>query len=255
MGLLLWAHAWTKTEWWGAGVDICLERGADLHMAQLMPLPLSVSCFSKIQIGFTFLVPAHPGSPGQRAIECAIECVCVPMLGQTDGRREGQTDRETLYCYKDLAMHTMHAVQITLLLLLLLTQRERLTKLPESMHGVVVRISTYLLKSAVSGRGTRGQHGCSRSLCHADVHLRSAVMRSPRRLQLMTIASDCWLSCDHTSSSSSSSGRRSTSCHLLATVTHTHAHNRLTAHCPREGLCCLQCFDAVGWAAGRASGL
>ena len=48
---------------------ICLERGADLHMAQLMPLPLTVSCFSKIQIGFTFLVPAHPGSPGQRAVK------------------------------------------------------------------------------------------------------------------------------------------------------------------------------------------
>ena len=44
---------------------ICLERGADLHMAQLMPLPLTVSCFSKIQIGFTFLVPAHLGSPGK----------------------------------------------------------------------------------------------------------------------------------------------------------------------------------------------
>jgi len=41
---------------------ICLERGADLHVAQLMPLPLAVSCFSKIQIGFTFLVPAHPGT-------------------------------------------------------------------------------------------------------------------------------------------------------------------------------------------------
>ena len=37
---------------------ICLEQGAELHMAQLMPLPLTVSCFSKIQIGFTFLVPA-----------------------------------------------------------------------------------------------------------------------------------------------------------------------------------------------------
>jgi len=45
---------------------ICLERGADLHMAQLMPLPLTVSCFSKIQIGFTFLVLAHPCSPGKR---------------------------------------------------------------------------------------------------------------------------------------------------------------------------------------------
>ena len=43
-----------KTEWWGAGMVICLERGSDLHMAQLMPLPLTVCCLSKIQIG---LVP------------------------------------------------------------------------------------------------------------------------------------------------------------------------------------------------------
>ena len=55
-----------KTEWWGAGVVICLERGRDLHMTQLMPLPLTVSCFSKIQISFTFLVPAHPGSLGKK---------------------------------------------------------------------------------------------------------------------------------------------------------------------------------------------
>jgi len=41
-----------KTVWWGAGVVACLERCADLHMAQLLPLPLTVSCFSKIQIGF-----------------------------------------------------------------------------------------------------------------------------------------------------------------------------------------------------------
>jgi len=82
---------------------ICLERGADLHMAQLMPLPLTVSCFSKIligfanadlhvaqlmplpltvscfskiQIGFTSLVPANPGSPGKRAIKRVCVCVC-----------------------------------------------------------------------------------------------------------------------------------------------------------------------------------
>jgi len=48
---------------------ICLERDADLHMAQPMPLPLTVSCFSKTQIGFTFLIPVHPGSPGQRAVK------------------------------------------------------------------------------------------------------------------------------------------------------------------------------------------
>jgi len=54
-----------KTEWWGAGVVICLEQGSDLHMAQLMPLPLTVSCSSKIQIGVTFLVPAHLGCLGK----------------------------------------------------------------------------------------------------------------------------------------------------------------------------------------------
>jgi len=64
-----------KLECWGTGMVICLERDADLHMAQLMPLPLTVSCFSKIQIGFTFLVPAHPGSPGKRAVKRV--CVCV----------------------------------------------------------------------------------------------------------------------------------------------------------------------------------
>ena len=58
---------------------ICLERGADLHMAQLMPQPLTVSCFSKIQIGFTFLVPAHLGSPGQRAVKRVCVCVLVWM--------------------------------------------------------------------------------------------------------------------------------------------------------------------------------
>ena len=54
---------------------ICLEQSADLHIAQLMPLLLTVSYFSKIQIGFTFLVPAHLGSPGKRAVKRM--CVCV----------------------------------------------------------------------------------------------------------------------------------------------------------------------------------
>jgi len=56
---------------------VSLEQGADLHMALLMPLLLTVSCFSKIQIGFTFLVPAHPGSPGQWAVK---HCVCVSVV-------------------------------------------------------------------------------------------------------------------------------------------------------------------------------
>ena len=70
-----WHPACKKTERWGAGMVICLEQGADLHVAQLMPLPVTVSCFSKIQIDFTFLVPAHPGNPEQRAVKHV--CVCV----------------------------------------------------------------------------------------------------------------------------------------------------------------------------------
>ena len=57
---------------------ICLDRGADLHMAQLMPLPLTVSCFSKIQIGFTFLVPPPPRVvPDKGPLNV---CVCVVEL-------------------------------------------------------------------------------------------------------------------------------------------------------------------------------
>jgi len=66
--------------WWGVGVVICLERGADLHMFQLMPLPLTVSCFSKIQIGFTFLVPAHLGSPGKRSGKWGVCVFCDSVL-------------------------------------------------------------------------------------------------------------------------------------------------------------------------------
>ena len=59
-GVLAWLFVWSE-------VQTCT--------AQLMPLPPTVSCFSKIQTGFTFLVPAHLGSPGQRAVKRA--CMCV----------------------------------------------------------------------------------------------------------------------------------------------------------------------------------
>ena len=72
---------------------VCLQRGANLHMAQLMPLPLTVSCFSKIQIGFTFLVPAHPGSPGQRAVKRvfvrSVLIQCFDAVGWAAGRASG----------------------------------------------------------------------------------------------------------------------------------------------------------------------
>jgi len=73
VGWQKWHAACKKTEWWGAGVVVCLERGAEVHMAQLMPLQLTVSCFNKSQIGFTFLEPAHPDGPRQRPLS---GCVC-----------------------------------------------------------------------------------------------------------------------------------------------------------------------------------
>ena len=59
-GVLAWLSVWSK-------VQTC----------QLMPLPLTVSCFSKIQIGFTFLISAHLGSPGKKPLNgCVCLCVC-----------------------------------------------------------------------------------------------------------------------------------------------------------------------------------
>ena len=67
-GVLVWLSVWSE-------VQTCI-------MAQLMPLPPTVSCFSKIQIGFTFLVLAHLGSPGQRA----VKRVCVFIVMQNSQR-------------------------------------------------------------------------------------------------------------------------------------------------------------------------
>jgi len=65
-------------------VVICLERGADLHMAQLLPLLLTDSCFSTLQIGFTFLVPAHPE---KRAVKRVYVCPVRPAIYRTDFRQ------------------------------------------------------------------------------------------------------------------------------------------------------------------------
>ena len=61
----------------GGVLVIYLKQDVDLHMVQLMPLPFTVSCFSKIQIGFIFLVLAHLGSLGQKAVKHVCVCVCV----------------------------------------------------------------------------------------------------------------------------------------------------------------------------------
>jgi len=51
---------------------ICLERGADLHMAQLMPLPLTVSCFSKI-------LALEMASPGNQHCANSIGTLLYPI--------------------------------------------------------------------------------------------------------------------------------------------------------------------------------
>ena len=71
---------------------IGLERDADLYMAQLMPLPLTVSCFSKIQVGFTLLVPAHLGRPRKRAVRrvCVyLFCMCMLKCEAWPGKKCG----------------------------------------------------------------------------------------------------------------------------------------------------------------------
>jgi len=61
---------------------ICLGRGTDLHMNQLMPLPLTISCSSKSRLvlpSFTFLVLAHTGSPRQSSGGCKTVVVVVDL--------------------------------------------------------------------------------------------------------------------------------------------------------------------------------
>ena len=65
---------------------------APMHIAQLMPLPLTVCCFSKIQTSFTSLIPAYPGSPGQRAVKRVCVCVCALGIGLV-------SDRVTYSCH------------------------------------------------------------------------------------------------------------------------------------------------------------
>jgi len=86
---------------------ICLERDADLHIAQLMPLPLTVSCFSKIQIGFTFLVPAHPCSPKKGPLNgCVCVCDAWPVQSQTYGYLRSHRASPPLDKYQIILMVT-----------------------------------------------------------------------------------------------------------------------------------------------------
>jgi len=67
-----------KTEWWGAGMVICLERGADLHMAQMMPLPLTVPCFSICRLALPFWYRLTWVVSDKRLLSvCVCVCVCL----------------------------------------------------------------------------------------------------------------------------------------------------------------------------------
>ena len=165
---------------------ICLERGADLHMAQLMPLPLTVSCFSKVQTGFTFLVPAHPDSPGQRA----VKCVCVI--------------EQICYCFRcacrDVDQESRRASRFGPSLSVTSDGRSRRSTINKSTTS-----------STLSRRQTLA-NAAAGSLRSRDIRVNISIYQ---RLYILPIS---W-------------------------------------HCRGNSWQCLQCFDAVGWATGRASGL
>ena len=88
---------------------VCLERGADLHTAQLMPLPPTVSCCSKIHIGFTLLVPAHLGSPGQKAVKRVSKKVSNKCIAV----RKVATPLRELTCHMGSQSVTCHPAVVT----------------------------------------------------------------------------------------------------------------------------------------------
>ena len=119
---------------------ICLELSADLHMVQLMPLPLTASWYSKIQIGFTFLVPFwYPGSHGQRAVKRACVCVCVYVCWVS------------LECDDPSAVsvHTTHSQRL-LLVVVYVTFR--------ATYSTLVTFTIFTLLTGHANRSYRGTH-------------------------------------------------------------------------------------------------
>jgi len=70
----------------------------------LLTYLLTVSCFSKIQIGFTFLVPVHPGSPGKRA----VERVCVGPSAQCSPSSRSSTSVGVCACVQAQVMAMLY---------------------------------------------------------------------------------------------------------------------------------------------------
>jgi len=67
-----------------------LGQGADLHMAQLMPLPLTISCYSKSRLVFTFLVlpfwcrltrvVPYKIQEGHKMVVCVCVCAVLQLM-------------------------------------------------------------------------------------------------------------------------------------------------------------------------------
>jgi len=112
-----------------------------LHTAHLMPLPLTVSCFSKIQIGFTFIVPAYPGSPGKRAIKRV--CVSVTVIQQFCATCVDRNLEQIVKAHQSKPQHGQNqlsdetkfkVVSVLFLLSYLLPLRNCVTAMPHLAH-------------------------------------------------------------------------------------------------------------------------
>ena len=113
---------------------ICLEQDADLHVAQLMPVPLTVSCFSKIQIGFAFLVLVYPSSPGKGLLNgcvCARACACVCLCFLQSTVLVGRSIQELCELMTDLPDYASHFVNMICRIL-----QEYLDSCQHAYHGV-----------------------------------------------------------------------------------------------------------------------
>ena len=176
-----------KQEWWGAGVSgvvICLEQGADLHMVQLMPLPLTISCFSKIQIGFTFLVPAYLGSPGKKAVKRV--CVCMWHFVV---QKHALGDDDAFYC---LVVFVVLQLATTMRSTAwwcswCCSWRRRCVLLPGGVHGVAVGdddafyclVVFVMLQLATTTRSTAWWCSWCRGCSSAPARRRSLASESP----------------------------------------------------------------------------
>ena len=170
---------------------ICLERGADLHIAQLMPLSLTVSCFSKIQIGFTSLVPAHPGSPGQRAVKWVCVCVCVCVSRRSVTKLPGIIKHKYSRGVYDEMAYEVGGFEATLAAALEL-------RLSSALRGAgpVVTGRVTVLQMALESAGVR-RHVAAQRAAVLEVLRHVVQVRRPRRT-CITHDNDIFITSPHT---------------------------------------------------------